>query len=191
MDENPWHVLQVLTNQEKKVAQHLTVRSLEHYLPLYKERSRWSDRAVTVERPLFPGYVFVRFAPEARIAAISTPGILRLLGKEGHGMVSAIEITRIRDGLNSGCLLRPHAGVPVGSTVRVLRGVFAGAEGIVTDFRQQCKVIMTLSATRQCFSVELDLGDIEVVRNFVAQEVPRHERRVALNAMQTMHVSRG
>jgi transcription antitermination factor NusG len=171
MRENPWHVLHVLTNQEKKVAKHLTIRSLENYLPLYSDRSRWSDRIVTLARPLFPGYVFVRFAPEARILVISTPGILHLLGEGGRDTVSSLEIDRIREGLEHGCQLRPHSSVPLGSLVRVHRGVFAGAEGIVKDFHQQCKVIMMLSATRQCFSLELDVTDIEVVRKPAAGEV--------------------
>ena len=79
MFESPWHVLHVAANHEKRVAQHLTVRSLEHYLPLYTVRSKWTDRVVNLERPLFAGYVFVRYSPQARLAVVSTPGVLRLL----------------------------------------------------------------------------------------------------------------
>lgn len=64
----------------KKVAQHLFVRAVEHYLPLYTERSLWSDHWVMVERPLFAGYVFVRYTSQNRVAVISTPGVVRLLG---------------------------------------------------------------------------------------------------------------
>ena len=79
MQDDRWNVLHVIANREKRVAQHLTARSIEHYLPTFRERSRWSDRVVTIERALFPGYVFVRFSPEARIALISTPNVLALL----------------------------------------------------------------------------------------------------------------
>jgi transcription antitermination factor NusG len=72
--------MHVITNHEKRVAQHLTVRGLEHFLPFYSERSRWTDRTVVVERPLFAGYVFVRYSPQTRLSLISTPGIIRLLG---------------------------------------------------------------------------------------------------------------
>lgn len=163
VDERPWFVLQVLTNQEKKVAKHLSLRSLEHYLPLYSERSRWSDRVVNLERPLFGGYVFTRFMPQSRLAVISTPGVLRLLGDAERDTVPAREIERIREGLACGDLLRPHGGVAVGSRVRVTRGAFQGAEGIVTDLRKTCKVVLSLSATRQCFSLEVDLTAIEVL----------------------------
>lgn len=164
MNQGRWRVLHVITNHEKRVAQHLQIRSIESYLPVYSERSRWTDRVVRLERPLFSGYVFVRFAPEARISVVSIPGVLRLLGETDRDTVGEMEIARIRQGLASGCVLLPHPGIFVGSPVRVLKGIFAGVEGIVTDFHQQCKVVMALSATQQCFSLEVDFADIEVLR---------------------------
>jgi transcription antitermination factor NusG len=104
-----------------------------------------------------------------------------MLGETERDTVSEIEIARIREGLASGCLLRPDPGLVLGSTVRVLRGVFAGAEGVVADFRQQCKVVMSLSATRQCFSLEVDLEDIEVLGKPVANEIPGRERQQAMS----------
>ena len=92
MHESPWHVLHVIANHEKRVAQHLSVRSLEHYLPLYTERSRWTDRSVVLDRPLFAGYVFVRFSLHARLCVISTPGVIRLLGDHECDTVNAEEI---------------------------------------------------------------------------------------------------
>ena len=92
MHESPWHVLHVIANHEKKVAQHLSMRSLEHYLPLYTERSKWTDRSVLVERPLFTGYVFVRFSARVRFSVISTPGVIRLLGDHDGDTVSAAEM---------------------------------------------------------------------------------------------------
>jgi transcription antitermination factor NusG len=181
MFESPWHVLHVFANHEKRVARHLTVRSLEHYLPLYTVRSKWTDRVVSLERPLFAGYVFVRYPTEARLSVVSTPGVLRLLGDGVSDTVSAAEIDRIREGLTSGCILRPHPAVAVGEPVRVYRGVFAGVEGIVTEFRHQCKVIIALSATKQCFSLEVDLDDIEVLRKPPGKEVLAQSRGLALS----------
>ena len=179
MHESPWHVLHVIANHEKRVARHLSVRSLEHYLPLYTERSKWTDRSVTLERPLFAGYVFVRFSPHAKLSVVSTPGVIRLLGDHECDTVSADEIDRIRNGLASGCLLRPHPHVSVGTPVRVLSGAFEGVEGIVTEFRHQCRVIITLSAMKQCFSVEVELGDIDVLRKTVSGTGFSAERRFA------------
>lgn len=94
MDGNPWHVLHVLSNHEKKVAQHLHVRDVEYYLPLYKEKVRWTDRTVMAERPLFSGYVFTRFDHTARIPVISAPGVLRLLGEQSWDLVKDEELEK-------------------------------------------------------------------------------------------------
>ena len=159
------------SNHEKRVAQHLVVRSLENYIPLYTERSKWTDRSVILERPLFTGYVFVRFSPRNRISVISIPGVLHLLGDGDRDTVSAQEINRIRDGLACGHVLRPHCSVTVGTRVRMRSGVFEGVEGTVTELRQECKVIIGLSATQQCFSVEAKLRDLDVL-NKVPANIP-------------------
>ena len=161
MNQSSWHVLFVVAKHEKKIVQHLSVRRVEHYLPLYTERSRWSDRWVVVERPLFVGYVFVRY--QNKLSVISVPGVVRLLGDSANDTVSSDEIDRIREGLASGCLLRPHFDLPVGTPVRVRRGVFEGTEGVVAEIRQRCKVVMALSCIRQCFSLEVDREDIEIL----------------------------
>ena len=178
MDSRPWQVLHVLSNQEKRVTQHLVVRSVEHYLPLYTERVKWTDRTVIAERPLFSGYVFVRFTPKDRIPVISTPGVLRLLGDEEQHMISGAELARIRDGLASGLLLRPHPCVIMGTRVRLRDGLFAGVEGTVTELRKDCKVILSLAAVNQCFSLEVELRDLEVLKKPVVaaklQQVPAY-----------------
>jgi transcription antitermination factor NusG len=113
--------------------------------------------------------VFARFSPQSRISVISTPGVLRLLGDEESGMVSCEELARIRDGLASGLLLRPHPSISVGTRVRVRDGVFVGVEGVVTELRKQCRVIIMLSATRQCFSLEVGIDDLEVLKKPAAK----------------------
>jgi transcription antitermination factor NusG len=168
MHQGPWHVLHVVANHEKQVARHLSIRSVEHYVPLYTERSRWTDRTVILERPLFLGYVFVHLTPQNRLPLISTPGVIRLLGNSDSGIVTSEEISRIREGLESGCILRPHPNVRVGTPVRVREGAFAGVEGIVTQLRQHCRVIISLAAVQQSFSLEADLGDLEVLGNSIS-----------------------
>lgn len=180
MFDSPWRVLHVVANHEKRVAQHLAARSLEHYLPLYSMKSKWTDRVVDLERPLFTGYIFVRFGSESRISVVSAPGVLRLLGSGIGETVSAEEIERIRTGLANGCILRPHPVVSVGEVVRVKSGVFEGVEGIVTELRHQCKVVIALAATKQCFSLEVDLDDIEVLRKTEAREALEEKSKSAM-----------
>jgi len=158
-----WRVLHVIPNHEKKVATHLLHRSVEHFLPLYTERSRWSDRNVTLERPLFPGYVFVRFGREARRSVISSPGVLKVLGKNQGEVVEAEEIERIRLAMTGGYVLRPHPAIAVGTRVRVSNGLFAGMEGLVMELRSNCKVILSMAAVNQCYSLETDIRRVEIL----------------------------
>ena len=169
MPSGPWHVLHVISNHEKRVAQHLAVRSVEHYLPLYTERVKWTDRVVVVDRPLFSGYIFARFPTQSWRSVISIPGVLRLLGQEERDMVSCADVDRIRIGLASGLLMRPHALVAVGTRVRVRNGVFAGSEGVVKELRRQCRVIISLTAVHLSFSLELELGNLEVIKEAEAK----------------------
>jgi transcription antitermination factor NusG len=115
--------------------------------------------------------VFVRYLPQARISVISTPGVIRLLDVHDCDAVCTREIDRIRESMAGGYVLRPHPYVSVGTRVRVRNGVFDGVEGMVTEFRHQCKVVIALSAVQQCFSLEVDLGDLEVLQKPVSRFV--------------------
>jgi len=164
MLDSRWQVVHVVANHEKRVAQHLFSRQVEHYLPLYSERSRRTDRALLLERPLFTGYIFVRPTDSSRLPIISTPGVLRLLGEGNLQTVSDLEINAIREGLAKGYQLRPHPAITVGTKVRVCRGVFGGVTGIVTEVRRRCNVVVRLAAVEQCFSLELPCEELELVK---------------------------
>lgn len=163
MHEASWNVLHVVANHEKQVVKHLAARSIEHYLPVYTERSQWKDRRVDIERPLFTGYVFIRYNPLAKLTVVTTPGVIRLLGEGKSQAIGSEELDRIREGLVRGCRLRPHPFISVGSKVRVREGVFAGVTGFVTELRQQCKIVIGLAPIQQCFSLELSIDEVEVL----------------------------
>ncbi len=162
---SPWQAVQVMSNHEKRVTEQLAARCMEHYLPLYTEKSRWTDRTVKLERPLFPGYVFIRFVPDKKITILSTPGVLHLLGTGSTGLIPCAEIDRIRTALAEGYLLRPHAYLVRGTSVRLKHGVFAGIEGRVMEVLHNCTVVLALSGANQCFSLAAEIDDIELTSN--------------------------
>jgi transcription antitermination factor NusG len=113
--------------------------------------------------------MFARFTSQSRISVISTPGVLRMLGDDERDMVSDEELAKIRDGLARGLSLRPHPGLAVGTRVRVRDGVFAGVEGVVMELRKQCKVVITLAAVRQCYSLQVGIDELLVLNKSVAK----------------------
>src|SRR5437879_4081732 len=81
--EPQWYATYTIANHEKRVAQQLTVREVEHFLPLYASVRRWKDRRVQLALPLFPGYVFVRMRFRERLRVLQIPGVVRLVGFGG------------------------------------------------------------------------------------------------------------
>ena len=76
----PWFALRVRSNFEKVTSQILRQKGYEAFLPTYFSRNRWSDRVKTVERPLFPGYLFCRFDQADRLPILVTPGVVGVVG---------------------------------------------------------------------------------------------------------------
>jgi transcription antitermination factor NusG len=161
----PWHAVQVMSNHEKRVTRHLECRSVEHYLPTYLEKSKWTDRTVTLQRPLFPGYVFIRGEAGNRLSVLSTPGVIHVLGTGTSGMIPGKEIERIRTALAEGYRLQPHPAIAKGMRVRMKHGVFEGIEGKVAEVRGNCRVVLALSGVDQCFSLAAEIDDIEPIKD--------------------------
>src|ERR1700676_1933407 len=75
-----WYAAYTSANHEKRVAEQLGVRSLEHFLPVYESVRRWKDRRMKLQLPLFPGYVFVRLALCDRLQVLQVPAVVKLVG---------------------------------------------------------------------------------------------------------------
>ena len=79
-----WYALHTRSRHEKRVSQALQGKSVECFLPLYQSVHRWNDRNALVSQPLFPGYVFTRLSLADRMQVVSVPGVVNLVGPQGH-----------------------------------------------------------------------------------------------------------
>src|SRR5262245_52641376 len=59
-----WFVAHTRPRCEKKLADYCGREGFEVTLPLYKSVKKYRGKTVTFEKPLFPGYVFLRLAPQ-------------------------------------------------------------------------------------------------------------------------------
>jgi transcription antitermination factor NusG len=158
-----WFALYTTSRHEKRVAQHLLERQIEFYLPLYRAERKWRDGSrVTLELPLFPGYLFIHIRRNERVRVLEAPGALAVVNGTG-GEPSALPDTII-DALRSGLELRPaqpHPYMTAGQRVRIRSGALAGLEGIVVRNKNSFRVVMTLEHIMQSYAVEVDLEDLE------------------------------
>ena len=56
-----WFILQFKPNSHKQAAKNLTRQGFEVFLPLNEITSRKLSRFINTSKPLFPGYMFIRF----------------------------------------------------------------------------------------------------------------------------------
>src|SRR5260370_10283938 len=155
-----WVAVQVRPNYEKTVAAHFHATAQEHFLPLYRSRQRWSDRVKEVYRPLFPGYLFCRYARQNRTGILSTNGVVRIVGYGGDpAPVADEQIVAIRRIIRAPLFCAPLANIPEAASVRITTGPLKGLEGrLLARNSKKQRFIVGLTLLQRAVEVELD-GD--------------------------------
>ncbi len=179
--EPRWYALYTCSNREKNVANQLARRDLEHFLPTYLSMRRWTDRGVMLERPLFPGYLFVRTALLNHVQVTRIPGAVRLVGFGGTPCALPDEqVLALQRCAELGIRTEPHSGLDfaVGRRVRILRGALRGLDGIVLKRKRSTRFVFSLQVLQRSISVEMDSGDLELFENCARKwdETPPPER---------------
>jgi transcription termination/antitermination protein NusG len=159
-----WYAAYTSANHEKRVAQQLAVRSIEHFVPLYESVRRWKDRKIRLQLPLFPGYVFVRLALRDRLQVLQVPGVARLVGFNGTATaLPREEIETLRTSLSKGVRAEPHPYVTVGRRMRVKTGSLAGLEGILIRKKNTARFVISIDLIMRSVAVEIDASEVEPV----------------------------
>jgi transcription antitermination factor NusG len=153
----PWFALQVRTQQEAGVAEILSGKGYEWFLPQYTCRKRWSDRIKEVQTPLFPGYLFCRFDPLNRLPILKTPGVFRIVGYNRQPTpVDETEIHSIQTLIASGIPNQPWPFLHVGDRVQIESGPLRGAQGILTEFKGKHRLVVSITLLQRAVAVEID-----------------------------------
>lgn len=155
--EPAWYALFVRSNQEKRVAQHLSGRDVECFLPCYASVSQWKDRRVKLEIPLFPGYLFVHLPLLERLKVLTVPNVVSLVGvKKSPHPIPDLEIEWIKRGVGLG-KAEPHAYLKAGERVMIIEGAFAGVKGILLRAQNHSRVVVSVEAISRAFTVDIGL----------------------------------
>jgi len=168
-----WYAAYTSANHEKRVAEQLVQRSIEHILPLYAVSRRWKDRRVDLQLPLFPGYVFVHLALRDRLLVSGIPSVACLVGAGRMPTpVAEEEIARLRRIVGEGTGVQPHPYLTVGRRVRITTGALAGYEGVLIRRRGKKRVVLSIDLIRQSMVVDADEFSIEPARPLRTQKNP-------------------
>jgi transcription antitermination factor NusG len=159
--EARWYVTYTRANNERRIADQLAERGVENFLAQYESVRKWKDRRVRLQRPLFPGYVFVRLALQNRLQVLSVPGVVRLVGFNGvPAHLPEEEIRILRSGLSRDPGVVPHPFLSVGRRVRISAGPFVGLEGILRRKKSNLRVIVSLELIQRAVAVDVDSADV-------------------------------
>jgi transcription antitermination factor NusG len=156
-----WFALQTRPRNERKVESLLQQKGYECLTPTYRSKRKWSDRIVEIDLPLFPGYVFCCFSPSVLGRAVSTQGVIRIVGFGGKPAEVAIEEVEALQLLAQSNLLRePWRYLPDGARVRVETGPLAGVQGIIRVDDDKKQLVISISLLQRSVAIQLDQGTV-------------------------------
>ena len=157
-----WYAIYTRHQHEKAVANVLTTKGFEVFLPVYTARHQWKDRTKELSLPLFPSYVFVHTCLRERVEVLRTPGVYEFV--EFGGVPSAIpleDIQTVRRAIEHSLAIAPHPNLHCGDRVRVSSGPLTGSEGILARVKSQYRLVLSIDILNRSVAVEVDLSEVE------------------------------
>ena len=152
-----WFALTVRPQHEEVTCRSLAACGVQNYLPLYRERRRWSDRYKTIEVPLIPGYVFARFARSQRTTVLRAHGVRSIVQFGGEpAPIPECDLESMRKLVASGYPVEPWAGLVPGQKVRIDSGPLAGAQGVFVRRKTDCCLAVSIDILGRSVIATLD-----------------------------------
>jgi len=156
-----WFACYTRSRHEKRVAARLDERGIEHYLPLLRRKRQWKDRQRIVTIPLFPSYVFGRFALTQLHAVLRVPGLSTVVRSNGVPVpIKPADLENVRRFVAA---LNPEDPVPQreawvkeGRRVRISGGPFDGVRGIIVQLRGKRRVLVGLEVIGVGMAIDIE-----------------------------------
>ncbi len=135
---------------------------LHYYLPLRTETKIFQRRKVTVEKPIFAGYFFVRFDEAGRLKLMKTNHVVHILDIPNQRKFLH-ELAQIRKALRVDSTLGACNAYEKGRIVKIKAGPFSGIEGCIDIIKSSGKVLLNLDMIGQAVLVEVDKAFIDLL----------------------------
>ena len=162
-----WFILQFKANSYHQATKNLTRQGFETFLPLHDTTSRKLSRFINTSKPLFPGYMFIKFdRAESEWHKInSTYGVSRLITFNSIlKSIPTIFVDHLMKRYDLSGKLLPIQKLKKGDQVEVLKGPFANFIATVEKYEadQRIWILMDLMGRKtkiQTSSDHLTLSD--------------------------------
>lgn len=157
-----WYVIQTKPKKEAEASQRLEGLGLEHLLPKALDSRTVNGRAVQIEKPFFPNYLFVKLTLARHYYQVKwTRGIARFVGWGDIPAPIADEIVEaIRSRTDEGGRVRIGLDVNPGEEVRIKAGPFKDFIGIFErkmPAQDRIRVLLTVVGSQLSVNVPKSL----------------------------------
>jgi transcriptional antiterminator RfaH len=144
-----WFILQFKSNSHQLAAKNLNRQGFETFLPLHNTTSRITSRFINTSKPLFPGYMFIKFdRTKSEWHKInSTYGVSRLITfNTTLKSIPTIFVDHLMKRYDLSGKLLPIKKLKKGDQVTVLTGPFASFIATIEKYEddQRIWVLMDL-----------------------------------------------
>ena len=160
-----WIVVRSKPRSEKIAYAQLKEKEIEAYLPLLKERRKWSDRKKWVEFPLFSSYLFAKIEIKNSIFVLQTNGVSSLVKFGGEIAIVQDEVVNaIKLAIDGGYQLTPAEYFIAGNAVEVIEGPMRGVKVIVAQLKGKDRLVIKIDAIQQALSIDIDTRFIKNIK---------------------------
>jgi transcription antitermination factor NusG len=163
-NELGWYAVRVKSNRERVVADSLSNRGYESFLPVYRVKRQWSDRPKDLELPLFSGYVFCRLDAERRLPVLTVPGVLVFVGLGKVPVrIEDAEIAHLQTIAGAELPAAPWPFLRAGQRVRIERGPLRDMEGLLVQVKNRFRFVVSVTLLQRSVAVEVDRDSVSPV----------------------------
>lgn len=183
-----WYAFRVRPRHEKTVSSLLRAKCCNEFLPLLKTRTRWSDRVTTVERPLFPGYIFCEAEQHELSSIRSTAGIFDVVRAGSNPLAARRDeveslLRAVRQDLPiEPCTLQTFCG---GEWLRVVAGPLSGLCGTLVKVRGEQRLLISIELLRRQVLVELPAASVKSAHREMLQ-IPQQRSGAELSLREAL-----
>ena len=164
-DSIKWLAVYTRPRHEKTVEKEFQKKRFEVYLPMLKERRKWSDRKKWVEFPMFRSYVFVRIKIKNTMFALQTPGVVKIIKFGGEVAVVPDEnIKAIKLMIEGGYKPKPLNYFIKGDPVEVKDGPLKGLVGEVVRLDKNDRLVIRIDVIQHSISIQINRGFLKPIK---------------------------
>lgn len=173
--DTSWYALYARHQHEKVVAELLSKKGFNVFLPLYDATHRWKDRLKKLSLPLFPSYVFLKGGLDRQLHIMTTPGVRSIVSSAGRvAMIPEEQIEAIKRMVEGPLRAEPHPFLNCGDRVRVRCGPLEGIEGILVRKKNLTRLVISIEMLMKSVAVEIDGWMVERVQSSKPLVAPHH-----------------